>query len=901
MRAIRKFSLLLITLLVATASASPQGSSGPPKLPPHVRSQPDAVDQERTLAYWTTETGWGSELQLRNNATAQNLTVTPVLRSPDGAETPLAPVTLKPQEVQSISLDAAIATARAPQLVGAYGSAVLRYRSPSQGSLYAAMIIRETGHPVAVHIDSMGESQDLQAGSREGVWWLPRTTTSDWLILSNSGKNTIPLDFSLYDASGRANTQKLILGPRETTRFSIRKFLGAARLTGSYGGIKLSADAHAGSLDAVHFLFDESAGYSATLKMFEYDPKAKLEERDFAKTGVWTLRAPMLALSNPDPALAFPPGTTLQPQLFIRNTTAKPVDAALTFNWRAGATVGKAAGPQLRLNPYETRRIDITALQDGDTLPKQANWTSVTLTTKGLPDELLAVAASYDKTLRYGAQTPFNDQLSFKWKGGMWEYDPYHNSIITAGNGGTKPALAAFTIFYNQGEQRYDLEQLLQPDEQMWIDVGKLIREQVPDKNGKTLPANLTSGSYEFRDLTNQTIGALFEGKVIYDKTYGHVAYGCAGCCGYSASVLLTFDPLGIPLGSTSPNGVEAWDVCAQAYGDVSDSFFGAWSTVSTTIATVNYYGTHTGVSLGSTTSNTSGFIPNPNIPTNCPLVRRTPSGGANVITISQSPITLNMSSGDTSKGITVSVSPATAASSVAFAYGSITNPNSSSIATFTYNKPSSFTGNDLWKISIGGTNSPSGMQNALGCAYGVCARQASTTNVPPQVLIQVLYGEAHGQAAAGDTVSEPAVGSSIKDRFGHSEFPGGSASTYQAVIVSSQYNGINTSITTGVEPELDVAVSLFNGTQGDTVAGSPCFFSPTASDWTAVQNAYLSGTTTVPPLTTDPGCYRTTTPGRQIVIKNSMPDNVNGNGAPAFLFERQKSSDSDPAVVAIS
>jgi len=167
--------------------------------------------------------------------------------------------------------------------------------------------------------------------------------------------------------------------------------------------------------------------------------------------------------------------------------------------------------------------------------------------------------------------------------------------------------------------------------------------------------------------------------------------------------------------------------------------------------------------------------------------------------------------------------------------------------------------------------------------------------------LIQVLYGEGHGQAAAGDTVSEPAVGSSIKDRFGHSEFPGGSASTYQLVIVPSQYAGINTAITTGVEPELDNATSLFNGSQSDTVAGSPCFFTPTASEWNAIENAFLSGTTTVPPLTHDPMCYSNTTPGRQIVIKNSEPDNVNGNGAPAFVFERQKSSDSDPAVVAIS
>ncbi len=266
--------------------------------------------------------------------------------------------------------------------------------------------------------------------------------------------------------------------------------------------------------------------------MFDYNPNAKLEERDYARTAAWTLRAPMLALSNPDPALAFPPGTTLLPQLLLRNTTAKPIDATVRFNWRSAASTGKAPGPAMRLAPYETRRIDVAALQGAAILPKEANWTSVIITTNSKPDELMAVAASYDSTLRYGAQTPFSDQLTFRWEGGMWEYDPYHSSIITAGNGGTKPTQAAFTIFYNQGAQRYDLEQTLQPDEQMWIDVGKLIREQVPDKNGKALPQDLTSGSYEFRDLTNTGVGTLFEGKVIYDKTYGHVAYGCAACCG---------------------------------------------------------------------------------------------------------------------------------------------------------------------------------------------------------------------------------------------------------------------------------------------------------------------------------------------------------------------------------
>ena len=220
----------------------------------------------------------------------------------------------------------------------------------------------------------------------------------------------------------------------------------------------------------------------------------------------------MLALSNPDPALAFLPGTTLQSQIFLRNAIGKLVDAALRFNWRTAGATGKTAGPQLHLLPYETRWIDVAALQDGTVLPKQANWTSVTLTSNALPDELVAVATSYDQTLKYGAQTPFSDQLSHQWKGGMWEFDPYHSSIITAGNGGAQPTQAAFTLFYNQGTQKYELEQTLQPDEQMWIDVGKLIRESMPDKNGQVLPASLTSGSYEIRDLTHTGVGALPRG-----------------------------------------------------------------------------------------------------------------------------------------------------------------------------------------------------------------------------------------------------------------------------------------------------------------------------------------------------------------------------------------------------
>lgn len=501
-------------------------------------------------------------------------------------------------------------------------------------------MVMGVGHSIAFHIDAIGEDQSENAGSREGIWWLPNGTANDYLVLTNQGQNPLQLALFLFDASGKASVQNLTLPPRGMTRASVRQLVATAKLAGSYGGIKVSAASHAGSLDSLHVLFDQNGGFSAVMKMFDYDPRAQIKERDFAGTGQWTLRAPMLALASPDPALAFPVGTKLQPQIFVHNTTSKPVDAALTFNWRSDATSDKALGPALHLLPFETRRIDVAALQDGKTLPQNAQWASVTLATSGLPDEVVAVAASYDGSLHYGAQTPFSDQLAGLWKGSQWQYDPQHDSIITVGNGGAKTTLAAFTIFYNQGTQKYEIDQTLQPGQQMWMDIGKLIRENVPDKNGKTLPADLTSGSYEVRDLTNKAVGTLFEGKVIYDKTYGHVTYGCGGCCGHIPPINPWYNPVEMLIAAEQDDGVWAWSSCESEFDDVSPVFYGNWSSGDTSIVTVDTYGTHRGIAVGSTTSETFGLLPS-NGPRTCVNEHRYPSGGANVVPTISGPNTL--------------------------------------------------------------------------------------------------------------------------------------------------------------------------------------------------------------------------------------------------------------------
>jgi hypothetical protein len=99
-------------------------------------------------------------------------------------------------------------------------------------------------------------------------------------------------------------TQNVKVGPRQTARYSVGDLVRSAGLRGTFGGITVFAPAHAGALDTVHFTYDYDAEFSALLKMFDHDPNVKLDDRDFSRNGTWTLRAPMLALSDPDPALA---------------------------------------------------------------------------------------------------------------------------------------------------------------------------------------------------------------------------------------------------------------------------------------------------------------------------------------------------------------------------------------------------------------------------------------------------------------------------------------------------------------------------------------------------------------------------------------------------------------------
>lgn len=560
-------------------------------------------DFEQIAPYWTTEPGWHTDLQLRNALATSSLTVNAAVRTADGNEIALKPFMLLSNEAKTISIMDALMEVHSG-LAGqaeAYGSIVLRYNSKSMRNLFASVMVHVTGQPIMYHLDASAAATGWKAGNREGIWWLPTATVQDFLALTNQANHSVEGSVELTDGSGKMLSQAFDLQPGGSQRLSVGALVRRAGWSAKFGGIRVVMSQDAGMLDTTHILWDVKSGFSATMKMFDHNPAQARGAMDFAGTGKWVTRAPMLALSQPDPLLALPGKTILQPMFLVRNTTNRSIDVVADLHWRNASQDGLFTIPAFTLAPQEVRVVDVAQLQQSGNVPLSAYWAQVTLTADAEPDDLVAVAASYDATLRYGAQTPFSDQLASHLEGGEWRVDSTHTSILAVGNGGGSPTDAVLAIMFDQGRSRYVIERTIGPRDQWFVDLGAIIRSGVPDSAGTVLPVDLASGTYSLRESGPSPQGFLYEGKVITDKTFGHATYGCMQCCGFNNGVSLNPDPIFGFYGGTSSVGALGGDACDGGSTDIT-SHINTLTSADSSIMSVASHVLVNNVGVGSTT-----------------------------------------------------------------------------------------------------------------------------------------------------------------------------------------------------------------------------------------------------------------------------------------------------------
>ncbi|HSA92807.1 MAG TPA: hypothetical protein VLE48_07335 [Terriglobales bacterium] len=563
-------------------------------------------DQTVYAPFWSLEPGWSTHLEVRNSLAEKRVTVTPVLRQFTGREILLTTRTLEANQALEIDVEQEVAKA-APELsqrVGAYGSVLFRFSGTHTRNIYADSMVYMPGHPIAFHFDALMQDANFAAGSQESVWWLPTETASEVLIVTNTGDRPVQGAIELYGPDGTASQRKLAFGPGQTAKLDVRELLRSGNIEGAFGGLRLTLDADGGLIQVAHIVYDEATGYSAIIKPFDRGAPTDIAGQQYV--------AAMVALANPDPALALPEKTVLNPELLLRNASAGIRGVTLSASWREGNKWGVADLGQVQLGSNETRSVDLSTYQQDGIIPAGAHWAAVRLNYRGARGDLVAISATHDPAFRYVLQSPFTDALSFSWRGSMWSVDSTHNSLITTGNAGDKPARVKATLRHALGS--YELtEQTLQPGESIWLNVRQLIQNQIPDREGRTIPLNTTNGIYEFDQVDDDMVGFLYEGKLILDSTYGRATYGCANCCGYDALGLAP-NPLGIAVGFSRQDEIYVENACTGAITTRTSYGFN-WATGNSTIAGINSTGLVSAFTSGQTTSAANISLRTPGVP----------------------------------------------------------------------------------------------------------------------------------------------------------------------------------------------------------------------------------------------------------------------------------------------
>lgn len=574
-------------------------------------AQPVAKVQESYAPYWTSEPGWTTELQLKNNLTSTPLTVTPVLRLASGREIPLDPTTIPPNTSVSVWVNEGLLAHASDLLMqpGSYGSVVFRYTSANALNLYANVVLSIHGEPISFPILAHPEwrARTNKSGSLEGIWWQPHTDLNDIFAIGNHSDAKVSGKLSLFDATGKQWSQTLTLDPHQTQRLSTSDLVQKAGLSGTYGGISFVSSSTS-AIDVVHFIYNEVSKFSASLDLFNRDPNATLRERAGQDAKHWTMRAPMLALRSPDPALGLPPGIVLQPTIFVRNTTARNITADMALSWHSDSAKGQVKLPELQLAPFVTQQVQIgpALLQNPNKIPQNAHWGMVTLTTDALPDDLVAIATSADASGRFNLSTRFAGGVGGHFVGGEWQLDANHNEIAAITNIGAKPTDALLTLHYDNGQKKYEMQQPIAPGDQMWINLAQLVRNRVADRHGNTLPADVSSVTYETQDSTPGSY-SLMANTLALDGSFGFQAVPpILRCCGADGAIWNP-DAFDLVLDGTEFGSISGTNQCTGLPMDISGEFTNWWSGNSA-VATVATKQVH-GVAAGFTDGFASGWV----------------------------------------------------------------------------------------------------------------------------------------------------------------------------------------------------------------------------------------------------------------------------------------------------
>jgi hypothetical protein len=607
----------------------------------------------------------------------------------------------------------------------------------------------------------------------------------------------------------------------------------------------------------------------------------------------------IVTIEYPQPAAA--DGTSASP-----NKSATPADAKPNFTpapaapgdpshhpeWGAGTgtTTGTITLGPFPVGAYSSVDYSLASALSG--LPAPVPYCSIGIQYSGAPASLQAQVTSVESNSNLIIDSHVQNEGN-GWAGSganPWHLDEDTESILFLTNESAQTARMGFSVTANNTHY-YLTELQLGPHETRAIDLRKLRDAQLPDLKGNKIPATATDGSVIWQRLDKVPVmGRL----MVINRRQGMASnYDCCICAcpaDYYGDNEINPATAYLPIeGSQGLINNAQYYTCNLGDYYVNVTAASLWSSAYPNIASVNTAGTVKGQSAGTTgvTGQYSSYyygwvLLHAPFDFGCEEYPQSGNGNntTNVTSVSQSPSTFNMSTGDTGQ-ISVTVNPSNLPVTLSFSGTSspTSNPNSSGAVTLTISGSGSGTINSSVTASPAGK---SGVFSVTASAGGVQSTNSTTVNVPPQAIIQMVQAEAGGT----NNTTMRGVAWVPLNRIQSPIFDP-PYSNFQNTVVSGQF--VLSSTTTGIEPELDIATGVFTETSGDSSCNSLAFWTPTSAQWSNVQSAITSQTTSFPSNTGAPTYSSWSTQNQQIVYNTAV--STQSNGAPSFLFLRYRQS----------
>ncbi len=471
----------------------------------------------------------GTELVF-NSRSPQEVDVTPTFYKLDGTAIVGNSVRLKPVEIRYVDLKKLIpGQYRNDQ---DWGGMTLAFTGGTR-ELWAQL--RLTGINGGGGVDEFFTvPQEARSEAQQAIWWAPPQSLAI-IALGNITDAATSATVSFGD--GQSKTVNLPPHATEIIRYTPNFRAGGAAVT-------IQTTGAAGSVIPTGLIATKNGSFNSVIRF--YDTRAARQPHLFANG---------LRLAG------------VTPHMLLKNTSSAPITATPEFSPAGNGAAGTPITlPAITLRPQQIVEVDLDPLMKAAQGRNDLEAVSVKVINGGAPGSLIGAVYSANNTTGVNYDVPLRDSGPLRNAAGSypWRVDDDYSTLVSITNIGSQPAAFIATIRYEGGEYLPPMRTLA-VGETAVFDLNKIHGEQIPDKDGKTLPRKATLGQFHWSVLRgSDDVRLIGRGEMVSASKKASSSYSCPVCCPDSfGELMLSPNTLFLPTGGSTATYVDGiWLDC---------------------------------------------------------------------------------------------------------------------------------------------------------------------------------------------------------------------------------------------------------------------------------------------------------------------------------------------------